>query len=347
MLERRRFNDRGRKHDQPITVLQSFPVPRPHSNPYTELLSRSLRDLPDVTVVNFSWRRALTGRYDVFHVHWPEILVDGHSPVKKAVRQLLSLVLLAKLAANGIPIVRTMHNVGLPQGISRREKFLLQVFERRTALCIRLNALTHVPPRLHAVTVPHGDYRSWYAPHRKSGAVTGQFGYVGLVRRYKGVESLVEAFAATAGTHPGLTLRIGGRPSTAELATTIQDLAGGDGRIQLDLRQLSDSVLVDIVTSSELVVLPYRFMHNSAGALTVLSLGRPVLMPENEVNRCLLEEVGPGWVYLYQGDLVAETLVNALQAVRSGVRSAEPDLSRRGWDETGRLHLDAYRKVLS
>jgi beta-1,4-mannosyltransferase len=335
------------KGHQPITILQSFPVPRPHSNPYTELLGRSLQDQPDVTVLNFSWTRALTGSYDVFHVHWPEILVDGHSPLKKAVRQMLTVFLLAKLRVKGIPIVRTVHNVGLPQGISRREKFLLDVLDRRTALCIRLNELTEVPRRLPAVTVPHGDYRSWYAPHPRRPVVAGQLGYVGLVRRYKGVESLVEAFAASAGSQPGLTLRIGGRPSTDELAATIRNLAAGDGRIRMDLRQLSDGELVDIVTSSELVVLPYRFMHNSAGALTVLSLGRPVLVPDNEVNRLLRAEVGPGWVYLYQGDLGEEALLKALEAVRQDTRSAAPDLSRRAWDETGRLHLDAYRKAIS
>ncbi|MET4137455.1 glycosyl transferase [Pseudarthrobacter sp. PvP090] len=340
-------NDREQKDQRQVKVLQSFPSPRPHSNPYTELLSRSLRELPGVTVVNFSWAEALMGRYDVFHVHWPEILVDGRSPAKKSVRQLLTVMLLVKLCCKAIPVVRTVHNVGLPEGISRREKFLLHVIERRTALCIRLNSQTEVSRRLPVVTVPHGDYRSWYAQHPTRRAVPGQFGYVGLVRRYKGVESLVGAFVAAAGDHPQLTLRVGGRPSTAALAATIEDLAGDDPRVELDLRQLSDGELVDIVTSSELVVLPYRFMHNSAGALTVLSLGRPVLMPDNEVNRCLREEVGPGWVYLYRGDLASETLVGALQSVRSDVRSPEPDLSNRGWDETGRLHLDAYRRVLS
>ena len=339
--------DPGQKDQQRITVLQSFPVPRPHSNPYTELLGRSLQDLPEVTVVNFSWTGALLGRYDVFHVHWPEILVDGRSPAKKAVRQLLTVMLLAKLGVKGVPMVRTVHNVGLPEGISRREKLLLHLIERRTALYIRLNTHTEVSRKLPVITVPHADYRSWYARHAKRSTVPGQLGYVGLVRRYKGVESLVGAFAGTAGDHPQLTLRVGGKPSTAALAATIEGLAGGDPRIELNLRQLSDSELVDVVTSSELMVLPYRFMHNSAGALTVLSLGRPVLMPDNEVNRSLRQEVGPGWVYLYQGDLTGETLTEALQAVRSDVRSAEPDLSGRGWDETGRLHLDAYRKALS
>lgn len=347
LLANRMRNDRKQQDQRPITVLQSFPVPRPHSNPYTELLSRSLQNLPDVTVVNFSWRRALTGRYDVFHVHWPEILVDGRSPAKKAVRQLLTVMLLVKLGLRAIPMVRTVHNVGLPQGISRREKTLLRVIERRTAMCIRLNAHTEVSRVMPVVTVPHGDYRSWYAQHAKRSTVPGQFGYVGLVRRYKGVESLVAAFSGTAGDHPQLTLRVGGRPSTAALAAAIEALAGGDPRTELNLRQLSDGELVDIVTSSELVVLPYRFMHNSAGALTALSLGRPVLVPDNEVNRSLREEVGPGWVYLYQGDLVSETLTRTLQSVRSDVRSPEPDLSNRGWDETGRLHADAYRKVLS
>ena len=36
---------------------------------------------PDVRIRYFSWRAALLGRYDVFHVHWPELMIRGAEPV--------------------------------------------------------------------------------------------------------------------------------------------------------------------------------------------------------------------------------------------------------------------------
>jgi beta-1,4-mannosyltransferase len=66
--------------DGALTVLQGFPVPRPTTNPYLVMLAQSLREQPGVTVLPFSWRTALVGRFDVYHSHWPEILVGGRTP---------------------------------------------------------------------------------------------------------------------------------------------------------------------------------------------------------------------------------------------------------------------------
>jgi beta-1,4-mannosyltransferase len=329
-----------------LVVLQSSQAPRPTTNPYIVMLGRALAQTPGVRPLHFSWRTALLGRYDVFHVHWPEILVDGHSPLKKAVRQALTVALLAKLTLRRIPIVRTVHNLERPQGISRRESLLLALMERMTTLRIRVNPLTEIPADQPHATVLHGHYRDWFRDEPREDAVPGRLGYVGLVRRYKGVEALVASFRGAGDAGADLSLRIGGNPSTEELADTIRALAAGDDRIRLDLRFLSDAELVEIVTSSELVVLPYRFMHNSGGTLAALSLDRPVLVPDNEVNRALAEEVGPGWIHLFAGDLTPDELLRATEAVRTGARSASPELAGRDWGRAGQAHASAYRRAL-
>lgn len=330
-----------------LTVLLSFPAPRPTTNPYNIMLDRSLSEQPGVTCLSFRWRTAILGRYDVFHVHWPEILVSGHSPVKKLIRQALFAILLARLAITRTPIVRTVHNVELPQGISRREVFLLHWIDRATSLRIRLNPTTPVPAGSDSVTIPLGHYRDWYASLPGRQAVPGQLGYFGMVRRYKGVESLVTAFRGTQGLADGLTLRIGGTPSTEQLASRIEELAKGDARITIELGFLSDAALVDLATSSELVVMPYRFMHNSSGTITALSLDRPVLVPDNAVNRLLGEEMGAGWVFRYRGELTAAGIVEAVAELRASGRSARPDLSARDWRVAGANHVQAYRMAIA
>ena len=334
----------------PITVLESFPAPRPTSvNPYTLLLADSIRDA-GATLVHFSWRNALTARFDVFHVHWPEILVEGRTPARRLVRQALTVLLVARLALLGRPIVRTVHNLGLPEGLSPLQRGILRLIDRRTALRIRLN--DHTPVEGPVATIPHAHFRSWFTSYPHSTPVAGQVGYVGRIRRYKGVETLLEAFAGTrvlsgGGAAPQLSARIAGYASTPELQGALTELAGRDDRIAIEFGFVSDATIVDVVTTSELVVLPYRVMHNSSAAITGLSLDRPVLVPDNEVTRDLAAEVGPGWVHTFEGELSSESLLAALEAVRTTPPTGSPRLDAREWADSGRAHVEAFRAAVA
>ncbi|WP_454699177.1 glycosyltransferase [Arthrobacter humicola] len=329
-----------------LTVLQSFPNPRPTTNPYLVMLRQSLHSLPDVQVKTFTWRTALLGKYDVFHVHWPEILVNGHSPLKKIVRQALTLGLILRLRIFRTPLVRTVHNLEMPQGISRRERLLLGLLDKATTFRIRLNSTTPIPAGVPARTIPHGHYRDWFSAFAPQDQVPGQIGYIGLIRRYKGVEELVRAFRGTSHRADDISLHLAGNPTSNALAESIRSAAQGDNRIHLDLRFISDEDLVGVITSSELVVLPYRFMHNSAGVLTSLSLDRPVLVPDNEVNRKLAEEVGPGWVFLFDGPLTGEHLIGTLGRLRAAGPRPVPNLQGREWGTAGVDHVVAYRQAM-
>lgn len=325
-----------------LTVLQSFPVPRPTTNPYLVMLADALRADPQVEVLNFSWRTALVGSYDVFHVHWPEIMVTGGTWHKRTVRQILFLGLLARLRLQRIALVRTKHNLDLPEDLSKLQTWLLRLCENQTDLIIRLNDQT--PVDRPSSTIPHGHYRDWYAhqPHRA--LVPGRIGYVGLIRRYKGVESLIEAFSAMPGEN--LSLGVGGKPSSATLIDFLKDAARADARIMLDLSFLSDSEFAEAITTSELMVFPYRSMHNSGGVLAALSLARPALVPDNTVNRALAAEVGPGWLQFFTAPMSAEQLETALAASRSIDRGAVPNLDGRGWADAAQAHKDAFIQAL-
>jgi glycosyltransferase involved in cell wall biosynthesis len=240
--------------------------------------------------------------------------------------------------------VRTLHNLHRPSGISRIENALLALFERRTSFVIVLNEQTQLPAGTASAVIPHGHYRQWFAEYPQRDAVPGRISYFGLIRRYKGVDRLLSVFRELTGD---VSLRVAGKPSSSDLADELGSLAALDDRVELTLAFLSDAELVDVARQGEIVVLPYREMHNSGGALAALSVDRPVLVPRNDVNAHLSAEVGPGWVHQYAGDLTAEDLRAALEAVHAGPRSDRPDLSRREWDLAGVLHLEAYRAAIS
>jgi len=327
----------------PLVVLQSFPDPRPTTNPYIVMLARSLRAEPGLALRTFSWRRALLTRYDVFHVHWPEILVSGHSPVKTLGRQVLFALFMLRLTLTRTPVARTVHNLERSPRLSRRQHLLLGSLDRHTTLRILLNGSTPLPAGQRSVTIPHGHYAGWFAEHPLPASEPGRIGFVGLIRAYKGVGRLISSFRAIP-DDAGLRLDIAGAPDSDDLAAELRSLAGADDRITLTFAYISDADLVDHVGRAELVVLPYTDARNSGGALTALSLNRPVLLPDNMLNRGLQEELGTGWVGLYEGELSPGAITAALAAAREP-RGSAPAFAGRDWAGAGREHARAYREL--
>ena len=335
--------------NRPLRVLESFPTPRPTSNPYVVMLKDRLEDHPSVDLITFSWQNALTKRYDVFHAHWPEVLVAGSTPTKKMIRQLFFAVFLLRLTVTRTAVVRTFHNVDLPSGIGAPATLLLRILEQKTTLWIRLNTSSDLSGHPYE-TILHGHYRDWFERFPRSDPRSGRLAFVGLIRRYKSVDTLVTAFRGTEPSHPGLTLYIGGNPSSEELAEEISQLVEADGRVELCFAYLTDAELCASISEAECVVLPYRDMHNSGTVLAVLSLDRPVLVPDNDLNRALAAEVGIGWVYLYTDRLTPQVLTDTLDVIASRKFDGSigrPDLHKRTWRLAADMHLTAFRRAIA
>lgn len=331
-----------------MKVFQSYPQSENTNNPYLAQLRARLDEADDVEIATFTWSTALLGRYDVVHLHWPEALFAASTMPRRARRDLLFALWVLRLFVTRTAIVRTVHNVGLPEGLPRHRVALLHLLDRLTTVRIRLNPVTPVPEGAPVVTIPHGHYRDWLRDVPRRDTVAGRIGYVGQVRRYKNVETLVAAFAEASTQADGLSLRVGGRPTSTGIEHAVRTAAAAvtGGEVRLDLRHLDEAELVEIVTEAELVVLPYRFMHNSGSVFYALSLERPVLVPDNEVNRALADEVGPGWVHLFAGELDGPAVVAALDALRATPPAAPPDLSGRHWSDSGDAHVATYRLAI-
>lgn len=323
-----------------IRVLVPFRLGRSTTNPYLTQLYASLPE--GTSVLSFSWRTALLGRYDVFHTHWPEILLRGTSPVKTGLRRALALALLLRMRLTRVAIVRTLHNTGAHESGSRIENAILDLFWRSTAAFVRLNARTPAPADRPVETITHGHYRDWFADHPRRSPQPGRLAYFGLIRPYKNVPELVAAFRGAA--VDGRTLLVMGKPSDAATEKAVTDSVAGDDRVTLMLSYVDDATLTSELTGAELVVLPYADMHNSGAALLALSLGRAVLVPDNDVTRDLAAEVGDTWVRRFASPLTPEVLADAVHDLPSD--DARPDLSAREWEPIGRAHRDLYERAL-
>lgn len=327
-----------------VRVMQSLGVPRPTTNPYNKMLDEALGSTPGLKHLRFSWKTALFGRYDAFHWHWPEAKMHGSSWWKSAGKFALTAALVMRhRLSRRIAVVRTVHNIELPDDTPARLR-LLRFIERHTDYRIVINETTPLPAGAPHSLILHGHYRDWYAAFPSAERVPGRLGSFGGIRRYKGLEGFIDAYAEAVVVEPGLSLRIGGRPSTPELGDDLRARTADLPGVELQLDFLSDAELVQLATSSELIVLAYRFMHNSGSVLAALSMARPVLVPRNEANEALAREVGAEWVRMYDDDLDAPAIVDAWRT--ASALTGSPDLSRREWADAGRAHADAFRAAV-
>lgn len=316
-----------------IRVLESFPEPRTTSNPYIHLLAAALRSTPDLDLRTFSWHAALRGDYDVFHLHWPDPLLAGRTPLSRLGKRAAAVALLLTLRTRRIPVVRTRHNAKPHEG-SGMALWLERQFDRLTTASILLNDASASEPT--TTVIRHGHYRDWFAPFPRTDRVVGRLAFVGLIRPYKGVESLIEAYRQLADRRSDVSLTISGKPRTPELGAAIIAAAADTPRVEFALEYIGEAEFVAAVTASTLVVLPYRAMENSGAALAALSLDRPVLVPRNAVTEALHDEVGEGWVHLFDGELTAHDLDTAL-TLAERVQGL-PCFTGREWHEAGTQH---------
>lgn len=324
-----------------LRVMQSFGAPRATTNPYIHMLDAALAATPGMQHLRFDRRRALFGRYEVLHLHWPESLMGGSTPAKAFARRVFFAALLLRVRLSRIAIVRTAHNVGLPD-VSGWERRMLQKVEDRTSLRIVLNALTPVDGE--TALIPHGHYKGWFAVEPRA-PKPDVLAFVGLVRRYKGVETLLDAFETTRTKAPQLRLSVAGNPTSDQIREDVVARAASDDRIELDLRYLSEDDFAEAIQDAAGVVLPYRFMHNSGSVLAALSLSRPVLVPRNEVNEALSAEVGPGWITMFDGELDGDDLIAFHESLRTAPTEA-PRLDARDWSTAGIRHREAFARAL-
>ena len=326
----------------PITVLYSL-VPPDGRTKYVDQLVNGVPEA--VTMRFFSWRAALRGRYDVFHMHWPELTLRGSNPVRRFLRRRAADLFVALLTARRVPMVRTVHNLTPHEQGSRAENRTLARLNRHTDLFIRLNPTTDIPFDALVVTILHGHYRDQFAKHPMPQARPGRILYFGIIRPYKGVSQLMSVFAGIPGGD--LDLRIVGSPSTGQ-REIVEAASEKDARITSRLTFVDDDELVAEIGRAELVVLPYREMHNSGSILVAMSLGRPVLAPSTPANAALSDEVGPGWIIQYDGELTPDVLLNAVEKLRATPPTeARPRLDGRDWKTLGVEHHTAYLHAIA
>jgi beta-1,4-mannosyltransferase len=325
-----------------ISVLESVAAP----GQTTKFIDQVVRYAPGgVKFVYFSWRTALLGKFDVFHVHWPEYLVRHSRVIPRTVKRLLFCLLLWRLRRRQIPVVRTVHNLEPHTAGSMSERRQLQKLDSLVGTHVVLNTCTPVDWQGVTEVIRHGDYREVLGHFEKARARRSRIVYFGRIEAYKGVLELLRL--ASAPELHDLEVRIVGNPARGMrelVARELTQLDPAGAQVSARLEFVPDVEMVREITSGEMVVLPYREMHNSGVLLVALSLGRPVMVPRSCVASEISAEVGPGWILEYDGELSTAKLREALEASRVG-RSAVPKLEARSWERIANEYASVFERA--
>jgi len=303
----------GAGHRRAITVLNQQVRSRHAGNTvYGSIVDGGLPE--GVRNVQFTWIRGLFGRYDVLHIHWPDRLVRGHG-LRGAGRLLACAALLVRIAATRAPVVRTAHNLVSHDQLGTLERWFCTCVDRLTTVVIRLTPEGAPALDVPTVVIPHPHYEEVFGTFDQLPAEPGLFVFAGHLRRYKGIEELLTAFADIDDRR--VRLRVVGAAEDPQLAEQLLEGARRDARVSIGLGAVPDAVFVEELTRAQVVVLPYRDFYNSGVLLAALSVGRPVLVPRSATTEALAREVGAGWLLLYDGPITGRLLMDALERMPS------------------------------
>jgi beta-1,4-mannosyltransferase len=294
------------------------------SNPYTSLLYSDMDS--GVRIEEFRLR-GLLGRYAVWHLHWPESLLNIRNPVKAACKVQGLLTAVDYFRSRGTKIVWTMHNFKAHEARHPSlESWFWRGFIPRldgaislssTALAMAMKTFPQLAG-IPTTIIPHGHYRDKYPPTTNNARQALNIPrdakvllFFGAIRAYKNVNALVRAFHGLRADDA--RLHIVGRPNSPHLAASIRAEASLDSRVCLKFEFVKASEVATYLSASDLVVLPYRDVLNSGSALLALSCSRPLLVPDLGAMSELQADFGEEWVQTYTGDLSPQILKRCLE----------------------------------
>ena len=266
----------------------------------------------------------------------------------------------AFLLARHAPTVFTSHNV-LRRGEGLlRERAARLVAERADAVVVHTEAGARElserygadPARVHVI--PHGafDYLT-RLPHEKPlppelAAVEGPvILFFGVLRPYKGLDVLLEAFREL----DGAELWVVGRPWLA-MQPLRRAAAAARGRVRFVERFVGDAEIPAFFRRADIVALPHRRVDQSGVLYTALAFGKAMILSDvggfSEVARAhgaarVVPPADPSALREALAELAGDPAARAALGARASAAAA----GHFSWDRIGDRTLALYRELLS
>jgi glycosyltransferase involved in cell wall biosynthesis len=331
----------GNTH-QPLRVA-SWPGPHYEHNPFIQIFCQGLQ-LAGAEIIDVRDPCAEPRpQADVLIIHWPEqVFWRGFGQRQTTIATADTLQALGNWKADGAHIVWLVHNLAPHDQEDWKEQIWYSFY--RDSLAALVDAfLTLSPSTVSQVrqAIPalqskpasfvwHPTYPCVARPRATRLATRRGLGvaddtrliaFLGLVRPYKDVEELLQAFQSRGGNQ---RLLVAGKPIPDSFGDRIRSMSEADERILLVLRHLSSDEFCAYTAASDLVVIPLRNYLHSGSLVHAVSAGRRVLTSDAPFARDFQSKIGSAWIRLYEPPLTADMLLRAAEWGASQVDGVPP-----------------------
>lgn len=173
--------------------------------------------------------------------------------------------------------------------------------------------------------------------------------YFGLIRHYKGVPYLIEAFNRFPEpvANNSRLLIVGEIWEEGNMLRDMIEISLLKHRISLVDRYVPDDMLPTYFAAADVVALPYLRSAGSAVAHMAITYGKPIVLSDVEALR---ETIGsyPGAQFTPPGDsnAIRERLLEIYRAIESG-KNLGYSPSHPTWDDIAKLYEDIIRQLIS
>lgn len=332
-------------------------------NPYQQLLADALGQLG--VDVDFPqgyrrglpiWRALRAGSApDILHLHWPSAYLRSKHKVIRTLYCIRVFIDLWLVRKSGISIVWTVHNLvthdtptpGAEKWLSGRlarlaDQVIVHNEAARDEIVQTLNA-----PQDRIVIIPHGSFRTQYGELPPRETARSELGiehdqpvilFFGLIRPYKGVPALLDAWEALGERRGEALLIVAGNAPDPEYAAEIQAHASRVPQVRLDMRFLPDEDMLRLLAASDALVLPFQNSLTSGTVRLAQDYGLPVVVPQvpgsaDAQGAIMARDTGP--------EALGEAILDALARPAPEQGDDGP-----GWDGIAAQHREIYEAAL-
>lgn len=348
----------------------SIPGRRHAQNSYFSLLWDALEG-EGVKMMGVRTRAALTLKYDILHVHFPEHLITERSFFSALVIGPIFVAYVAAVRVAGKKLVWTIHEVDTthrhwlarPYLWCMRKLANAYVFMNRTSEngffkrypAERNKVIWRIPHSSYPVTKISAARRIEVRTFLTEGVDCSLVGSLGEIRPYKKPDTL-QYLPTTDPQGRPLRLVVAG---TFHASCDIDNLEGMFRAMQTQrlLRigeRLSDERLSELIQSVDIVFMPYLRGWNSGFAMLVLACSGRVLCSSLPMFREIADALGPPWVYIFDhnaADLSQELTAAVVRISRD--KPSESDQARlkrflaaHNFEQAASQHVDLYNSLM-
>jgi glycosyltransferase involved in cell wall biosynthesis len=306
------------------------------------------------------------GKPDVLHFHWIHLYFFQNSFWKSfacTLRFFLE-ILIAKMF--GVKVVWTIHNISNHEKRNTRYEKICNIIMINLCnkLFVHYKTGKEIVVKYYRInnkimkkleTIYHGNYIKNYensVSRYESRNILNisekdtLFLFFGMIRPYKGILQLVQAFKSF--TNKESRLLIVGSPKNETILQEILDIEKIDQRIRIIPQYISDDQIQLYMNASDAVILPFQDVLTSGSALLAMSFGKALIVPR---IGCMEELFDAGGALLYdpqEKDGLLKALQQALAVDLNMMGQYNYSQAKRfDWDMIAEKTYEVYRDCLS